>query len=274
MSLLQAVVLGFVQGATEFLPISSSGHLVLVPWLLGWTLEPKTAFTFDVLVQWGTLLAVIVYFRDDLWRMTQAAVQGLRTGQPLHSAEARLAWLVLVAGIPATLIGVLLKRQVAAVFSNPAAVSLFLLLTATLIALSERLALHRKLLSAMPWVDAIAIGLAQALALLPGISRSGATIGAGLARGLERSESARFSFLIGIPVLIGAGLVAMVDLANVPNGLEHIETLFLGGLVATCIGYLALRWLIRYLTRKPLTLFAVYCAVVGTLGLLLSVMRA
>lgn len=274
MSLLQAVVLGFVQGATEFLPISSSGHLVMVPWVLGWTLEPKAVFTFDVLVQWGTLLAVIVYFRRDLWNMTRAAIQGLLSGQPLHSADARLAWLVLVAGIPATLIGILLKRQVAKIFLDPVAVSIFLLLTATLLLVSERLAMHKKPLTAMPWIDAIIIGIAQALALLPGISRSGATIGAGLVRGLERSESARFSFLIGIPVLIGAGLVAMADLANVPNGLEHIETLILGGIVATCIGYLAIRWLIRYLTRKPLTVFAVYCAVVGSLGILLSVMRA
>lgn len=273
MDLFQAMVLGFVQGVTEFLPISSSGHLVLVPWLLGWSIEPRTAFIFNVLVQWGTLLAVIMYFRLDLMTLIRAALNGLFSGRPFQDPDARLAWLILAASIPATVIGIVFKQQVTDIFKSPLAISVFLLFTATILVVSERLVKHEKPISELTPADALWIGFSQALALFPGVSRSGATIAGGLTRGLLRSESARFSFLIAIPVMMGAGLVAVVDLIKLPNGLDQVAPILSGVLVATVVGYFSIRWLIQYLAQRSLSVFALYCATVGLVGLLLSVFR-
>jgi undecaprenyl-diphosphatase len=273
MNLLQAVALGFVQGVTEFLPISSSGHLVLVPWLLGWSIEPRAAFIFNVLVQWGTLLAVIMYFRHDLTALIRAAINGLFSGNPLQDPDARLAWLILAAGLPATVIGIVFKQQVTEAFKSPLAISFFLLFTAGILFISDRLVKHKKPISELTPAGALWIGFSQALALFPGVSRSGATIAGGLTRGLSRPESARFSFLIAIPVMFGAGLVAVVDLTKLPNGLDQAAPLLSGVLVATVVGYFSIRWLIQYLAQRSLSVFALYCAIVGLIGLLLSVFR-
>lgn len=273
MTLFQALVLGIVQGATEFLPISSSGHLVLVPWLLNWSFEPRTAFVFNVLVQWGTTFAVILLFRHDLSQLFRAAWQGIRQGELMQYPQSRLAWLMVAASIPATVVGILLKRHVAVAFESPRAVSMFLLGTAALLFISERMIRNTKSLSALLSQDALFIGFSQALALFPGISRSGATIAGGLARGLHRFEAARFSFLIGIPVMIGAGIVAAIDMINLPNGLDQIGSLFVGFIGASVVGYLAIRWLLNYLERRPLNVFAIYCTIAGLIGLILESYR-
>ncbi len=273
MTLIQAIVLGIVQGATEFLPISSSAHLVLVPWILQWEFDAKAAFIFNVLVQWGTLLAVVFYFRHDLLLMIRAIWRGVRARKPLQDPEAKLAWLVLVASIPATIVGVALKTQVGQVFENPTAVSILLLVTAAALFVSERIGKLDRTLDSLSTADSLWIGLAQASALFPGISRSGVTIAAGLARRLQRPHAARFSFLIAIPVMIGAGLMAVLDLATMPDGYSQVSALVVGFCTAVIVGYFAIRWLIHFLTRKSLSVFAVYCAVVGGLGLLLSVIR-
>jgi undecaprenyl-diphosphatase len=273
MTLIQAIVLGIVQGATEFLPISSSAHLVLVPWILQWEFDAKAAFIFNVLVQWGTLLAVVFYFRHDLLLMIRAIWRGVRARKPLQDPEAKLAWLVLVASIPATIVGVALKTQVGQVFENPTAVSILLLVTAAALFVSERIGKLDRTLDSLSTADSLWIGLAQASALFPGISRSGVTIAAGLARRLQRPHAARFSFLIAIPVMIGAGLMAVLDLATMPDGYSQVSALVVGFCTAVIVGYFAIRWLIHYLAQKSLSVFAVYCAVVGGLGLLLSVIR-
>ena len=190
MSLAQALILGILQGATEFLPLSSSGHLVLVPWILDW--QPA-GLVFDAVVHWGTALAVIVYFRRDWVALIGAALRSLRPGTPVE-AEARLAWLIALGTIPAALIGYLLEGFFEGMFAQPVPAAGFLLLTATLLVLSERMGRRERDLEALNWSDVVLIGLAQALAILPGISRSGATIAAGLALGLRREQAARFSF--------------------------------------------------------------------------------
>ncbi len=273
MTLLQAFVLGIVQGATEFLPISSSGHLVLVPWLLGWRFDPRVAFVFDVLVQLGTLAAVIAFFWRDLVSLVRAAFAGLVQRHPLATAEARLAWLIAVATVPAALAGVLFKDAVERAFASPAAVSAFLLLTAALLYASERLGRPRRDLLSLTVTDALWVGLAQALALLPGVSRSGATMASGLGRGLHRPEAARLSFLMSVPVFLGAALVATRDLAATGQALTLAAPLLVGFVTAGVVGYLAIRWLLAYLARRPLTPFAVYCLLAGLAGLLLSWLR-
>ncbi len=270
MTLFQALVLGVVQGATEFLPISSSAHLVLVPWLLGWHIDPQAAFAFNVLVQWGTLLAVITYFSHDLLRLATAALRALAVRRPFATPDARLAWLLLAASLPAAIVGLLLKEQVAASFEQPRTVSLFLLLTAALLAASERIGRRRRSLDGLQLPDALWIGLAQALALFPGVSRSGATIAGGLARDLKRPDAARFSFLMAVPIMIGAGLVALADLARTPDAAAQVPPLLVGFAAAAFVGYLAIRWLLAYLTRRPLSIFIAYCTLAGLAGLALS----
>ncbi len=275
MTLLQALLLGIIQGATEFLPISSSGHLVLVPWLLGWQLDPEVAFAFDVLVQLGTLLAVIGYFRRDLATLLRAALSDLRARRPEAegTGAGRLLWLLAAATAPGVLAGLTLRPLVEDAFRRPAAVSALLLLTAAMLFLSEWLGRPRHGLESLGFLRALGIGAAQALALFPGVSRSGATIAAGLASGLRRPEAARFSFLMSIPIMLGAGTSAFWDLVRSGDGLAQAPTLAMGFLAAATVGYLSIRWLLGYLSRHPLTAFAWYCTALGLGGLLLGVLR-
>ncbi|MCX6042777.1 MAG: undecaprenyl-diphosphate phosphatase, partial [Caldilinea sp.] len=204
--LIQAVILGFVQGATEFVPVSSSGHLVLVPWLLGW---PAPSLLFDTLLHWGTLVAVLIVFWREFLSMGSAWVQSIAR-RSLADPDARTAWFIVVGTLPAVAAGLLFDDLLESFFLNPLAVGCFLLVTAVLLWLSEQLVLRSgggRALTQMQWLDAAAIGVAQALALLPGVSRSGSTIAAGLARGIRRDQAARFSFLLGTPAILGAGLL-------------------------------------------------------------------
>lgn len=273
MTLWQSLILGVVQGATEFLPISSSGHLVLVPWLLNWQLEPEAAFIFDVLVQWGTLAAVITYFFNDLVEISAAVLQGLIKREPFRQPLARRGWLLILASLPAALLGVVAKSSVEAAFANPRVVSLFLLATAIILLVSERVGHQRRHLDQITSLDAVIIGLAQSLALFPGISRSGSTIAGGLTRDLTRADAARFSFLMSIPIMIGAGLIALLDLAGMDSAVDQLPSLALGFISAALVGYLSIRWLLNYLSRRPLTIFIVYCSLIGIGGLVLSVIR-
>jgi len=273
MTLVQAIVLGIVQGLTEFLPISSSAHLVLVPWLLGWSFDAESAFVFNVLVQLGTLVSVVLYFRVDLLVMAQALWKGVRSRRPLVDPASRLGWMILLASIPAALAGLLFKDWVEQAFASPLAVCVFLLINAAIMFGAERLARLERSLQQVTAQDALAIGAAQALALFPGISRSGSTISAGIVRGLLRPEAARFSFLMSIPVMLGAGMIATLDLIRSPSSTQQIGPILVGFASAAIVGYLAIRWLLGFLARRSLTPFAVYCAVVGLAGIALFLVR-
>ncbi len=274
MTWLQAIVLGIVQGLTEFLPISSSAHLVLVPWLMGWTFEAEAAFVFNILVQLGTLLSVILYFRADLLAIARAMWSGAVHRQPLADPASRLGWMILLASIPAALAGILLKDVVEQAFASPLAVCFFLLVNAALMLGAERLARLQRSLQDVNAGDALSIGTAQILALFPGISRSGSTISAGIVRRLLRPEAARFSFLMSIPVMVGAGLIATLDLVRSPSALQQIGPILAGFGAAAIVGYLAIHWLLGFLARNSLTPFAIYCAALGLAGILISLVGA
>jgi len=260
----QALVLGIVQGLTEFLPISSSAHLVLVPHALGWRLDSQRAFIFDILVQWGTLAAVLFYFRRDWAAMLRAGMRAWRAPRDArHDPDARLLGAVLLATIPAAAAGVLFKDAVEAVFAAPRAVGGFLLLTAGSMALAEALGRRTRDLRALTGFDALSIGLGQALALLPGVSRSGATIAAGMLRHLRRDAAARFSFLMSVPIMLGAGVMAMKDWAALPPDPAFGLALAVGFVAAAVAGYAAIRALLGFLARHSLWPFVVYCALVG-----------
>jgi undecaprenyl-diphosphatase len=269
LSLFQAFVLGVVQGATEFLPVSSSGHLVLAPWLLGWRLDPGPAFIFDVLVQWGTIAAVMVYFRVDLWELCTAGVRSLRGGEAWREPMARRAWLILAASLPAAVLGLLIKSTVEIAFSSPLAVAVFLMGTSLLLTVAEWTGKRERKLDSLGWLDAIVIGLFQALALFPGVSRSGSTIAGGLLRGMAREQAARFSFLLAVPVMLGAGLVALLDLGQAANAAAQTGPLLVGFVTAALVGFAAIHWLLTFLRTRRLYGFAIYCALLSLGSLLI-----
>ena len=182
MNFIQVVVLGIVQGLTEFLPISSSAHLVFVPFLFNWTLDPEKAFVFNVLVQLGTLVAVIIYFRADLVEIFKSVIDGIKTKAPFEKNESRLGWYIVLGTIPAGLAGLLLKSRVEEAFNSPLLTAVLLLGTAILLVLAEILTKKDKGLDQLSWTDALIVGVFQALAIFPGISRSGATISGGLSK--------------------------------------------------------------------------------------------
>ena len=269
MNIVQAIILGIVQGLTEFLPVSSSGHLVLFPALFGWDIPKDQAFVFDVLVQVGTLVAVFAYFWTDLVNVVRAVIQGVMQRTPFKTAEARLGWWIVVATIPAGVIGVLIKDQVEAAFASSRATAAFLLVTAALLLLAERIGQGQTTPEKMTWRDALVIGFFQVLAVFPGVSRSGSTITGGMLRGPSRSEAARFSFLMAVPIMLAAGALSVLDLFEVENLAGFLPALAAGFVTSAVTGYLAIRWLVGYLRRRPLYGFAVYVTVVAVTGLVL-----
>jgi undecaprenyl-diphosphatase len=264
MSLLHAFILGLVQGATEFIPISSSGHLVLVPWLMRWDAPP---LAFDTMVHWGTLIAVIAIFWRDLWVLLTAALDSfLSTLGKTRSYErdhARVAWSIVVGSVPAVLAGFFLQDFFEELFGKPIATAGLLLVTACMLTLSEWLSCQERPLSQIGWLDASFIGIAQAFAIMPGISRSGATITAGIARGLQREAAARYSFLLSIPVVLGAGLLKLLNLIEAGGLTDLGGALIVGFVTAAVSGYICIRWLLVYVARHPLYAFAVYCLSFG-----------
>lgn len=270
MTIFHAIILGVIQGITEFLPISSSGHLVLAPYFFGWKIPEEQVFPFGVLVQMGTLVAVIAYFWRDLVRIVGGFVAAIWNRKPFGTLSARQGWYLLLASVPAGLIGVLLKPLVEQAFNSPAATAYFLFGTAFLLLLSERVGKNSRDLDEITWQDALWIGAFQALAIFPGVSRSGATITGGMTRHLRRKDAGRFSFILSMPVMLAAGIFSLFDLFKLP-GLELlIVPLAIGVLVAAVVGYFSIGWLLSFLQRRSLTSFAVYCASLGALTLIMT----
>ncbi|KPL76021.1 hypothetical protein ADN00_11710 [Ornatilinea apprima] len=270
MTVLQSIILGFIQGLTEFLPISSSGHLVLIPHLFGWELDPDFVFIFDVLVQMGTLVAVILYYRSHLWKIASAFLNSLKTRQPFAEQDSRLGWCLILATLPGVTIALIINGVVETAFKSPLMVAGFLFLTAGLLVLSEQAGKQTRRMEQLKAVDALWIGLAQALSIFPGVSRSGATISGGMLRGLDRKDSADFSFLMSIPIMIGAGVYSLADLAQTPALFTYLPQLASGFITAAVVGYLSIAWLLRFLKKQSLKWFALYCALMGSLVLILE----
>ncbi len=265
MTTLQAFILGLVQGLTEFLPVSSSGHLVLLPWWLGWE---NANLAFDTLLHWGTLLAVVIFFWRDWWEMLMALVRKLK-GQPAQGKD-HLLLAILIGTIPAALLGFLLQDFFESLFGQPLTVALFMIVTGLLLVFAERWTkTHRqgRPMEKLSYGDALLVGVGQALAIAPGISRSGSTIAAGLVRGLDRPTAARFSFLLGTPIIFGAGLLKLKDLVEMGVSGTGVTPLAVGFLTAFISGFLAIRYLLRYLQNHTLYVFAWYVWAVALLSL-------
>jgi undecaprenyl-diphosphatase len=251
--LLQAIVLGVVQGLTEFLPVSSSAHLILVPRLFGW---PDQGLAFDVALHMGTLTAVLAYFRRDLGLFARAL---LRPRAPESRSEITLLLYIGIATLPAVLAGLLLEEKVETVFRSPTLIAATVLGAGLLLGLADHVGSGRAKVSEITLLQAVLIGVAQSFALVPGVSRSGATITMALALGLMRPEAARFSFLLAIPVTAGAGVLKIKDIVSVNDQ----GALLVGFLASAAAGFFAIWFLLRYVQTRRYTPFVVYRVVLG-----------
>ncbi|SRR6266536_3564038 len=262
MSLLVAAALGVVQALTEFLPVSSTAHLLVFGELFGQSLADDRFRAFVAIIQTGTTAAVIVFFRAELWRLVTAALSGLRRGRPLGTPEARLAWLIVLGTIPAAVAGKLLERRIEALGNVTIAFSL--VVWGLVLLLAERFARHRRTLSDVALGDALAIGTGQALALVPGTSRSGATITTGMALGLRREDAARFSFLLSVPITLGAGLYKLKKVLPALSGHpDWAAATMLGTIISLVAGYLVIGWLLAYLRTRTTYVFVAWRLVAG-----------
>jgi undecaprenyl-diphosphatase len=277
MELWQAIVLGIVQGLTEFLPISSSGHLIIFPWLFDWE---TGGLAFDTSLHLGTLTAVVIYFWRDLWAMIRVVPYALSKPLPILTGAsgnsekdryAKLGLLIVIASIPGAIVGLLLESQIEEFFHTEdnssraiAAIAPMLIVIGIAMLMAERVGSQKRDIKAMNWIDAVWVGLAQALAaLLPGTSRSGATLTAGLFRNLKRGDAARFSFMAGIPLILGAGLVGLKDTIDAGMTSAEVANFLAGGVAAALVGFVTIWGMLQFLQRQSTVVFVVYRVLFG-----------
>ncbi|NJD30082.1 MAG: undecaprenyl-diphosphatase UppP [Chloroflexi bacterium] len=257
--IVQAVILGVVQGLTEFLPISSSGHLILVPAFFGWDEGFLESLAFSVMLHLATLLALLVYFRDDWLRLVPAGLATLRDRSFRDDPDRRLAWLLAATTIPAVIAGVLLNDLAETTFREPRLVAVTLVIGAAILWLADRVAARTRHMENLTFPIAIGIGAAQALALVPGISRSGISISAGLFAGLDRPSAARFAFLMATPITFGAGLWELRKLLAGEAGVDIPLAPLVAGMVASLVsGLVAIAVLLRFLRTHGVGIFVAY----------------
>ena len=267
MNIIQGIIIGIVQGLTEFLPVSSSAHLIFIQNLLG----VESSLAFDTFLHLGSLLAVLIYFRADIYKMLNAWIMSVgdimqhRFREGFYSDPyKRLAWYVILATIPVGLAGVLFESQVDALFAGALYVpGFFLFVTGTILYLSQRIASGQIDMSHMGWFQALFMGLGQACAIMPGLSRSGTTIAAGLVIGLDKEFAAKFSFILSIPAIFGAFIVQLKDIGLSMSG--DGAAIILGFVAAFVSGYLAIKWLLDLIQNKSLDIFSYYCWIVGVI---------
>jgi undecaprenyl-diphosphatase len=266
-SVLEAIVLGIVQGITEFLPISSTAHLRIVPAFVGWE-DPGAAFT--AVTQLGTMAAVLLYFRADLWRIARAWVRSLRDRSARRELDARLGWYILLGTIPIGVFGLAFKDQIETGARDLYLIGVALIVLGLVLLVAEKVGTRERSIEQLTTRDGVALGFAQALALIPGVSRSGATITAGLFLGLDRPSAARFSFLLSVPAVVLSGLLELGSIASGEEG-EHVGAgaLVIATFLAFVSGYAAIAFLLRFLATHSTVVFVVYRVALGTLVLVL-----
>lgn len=271
MPILQAAILAILQGLTEFLPISSSAHLALAPWLLGWK---DQGLAFDIALHFGTLLGVLLYFAKDWWRILALAFGQRPHGGAAEEIPRHMLWMLAAGTVPVGVAGLLLKQAAETVFRTPWVIGTMLILVGLLMAWAERSARFSRQIRDIGWSDALSVGAAQALAVIPGTSRSGITLVAGLFRGLDRASAARFSFLLGTPAIGAAAADAFLDLyraGGIPPGERAV--FFAAMAISAATGCAVIAWFLRFLRHKTLRFFVAYRVIFGILVLALAVFR-
>ena len=268
MDIIQAIIIGLVQGLTEFLPVSSSAHLVFVQHALGISSD----LAFDVVLHFGTLVAVIVFFLKDILLLIYGfllSIKDLFTGNFIEGLRKevykRLSWYIIIATIPIGLVGVLFNDAIESVFQGDNIPAFFLLITGTILYISQRLNSGKIKQENLSLPQSFIIGCGQAIALLPGLSRSGTTIGTSLTLGLDKEFAAKFSFLLSIPAIIGATVFELKDITLVN---VNLTPFIVGFIVAAVSGYFAIKFLLNLIQKRSLDIFAYYCWIVGIIVLL------
>jgi len=263
MTIFQAIVFGAVQGVTEFLPISSTAHLILLPWAAGW---PDPGLSFDIALHLGTLIALLIYFRAD-WIALISSAFGIIRGRT-QAPDARTLMRIVVATIPGAIAGALFEHQVEDALRNPQVIAMMLIALALVLAVAEITGRRKKSLDEISWGDAITIGVAQSIAIVPGASRSGVTISAGLFRSLKRETAARFSFYLSTPIIGGAVSKRTLEMVKGAATIDQLTPFIAGILSAGVVGYLAIAFLMRYLQTRTTYLFVYYRIALGIAVLL------
>ena len=263
MTILQAIIFGAVQGLTEFLPISSTAHLILLPWVAGW---PDPGLSFDVALHLGTLLALLIYFRAE-WIALLTSALGILRGRT-QAPDAQTAMQIVAATIPGALAGALFEHQVENALRAPQVIAVMLIALALVLIAAEITGRRKKGLTEVSWGDAITVGIAQAFAIVPGVSRSGITISAGLFRSMKRETAARFSFYLSMPIIAGAVGKRTFELIRESVAIDQLTPFIAGILSAGVVGYLAIAFLMRYLQTHTTYLFVYYRIALGIAVLL------
>jgi len=262
LTILQAVILGLAQGLGEFLPISSSAHLVLIPWLLKWT-DP--GLTFDVALHVGTLVAVVLYFWKDWWQLI------LKGFTDVRSVKGRLFWYLVVATVPGAIVGFLLEKKAETIFRSPILIATMLIVMGILLYWADRRSAKKIEINHITFGTSVFIGISQALAIIPGVSRSGITMTTGLLMGLTREGAARFSFLLSTPIIFGAAMVKMPGLVSDPSAITVHFTI---GMAVSCItGIASIGFLLRYVQTKDFLPFVWYRFIVGAVVIIITMVR-
>jgi undecaprenyl-diphosphatase len=262
---LQAIVLGIVQGLTEFLPISSSGHLRIVPALFGWE-DPGAAFT--AVIQLGTMAAVLLYFRKDLWRITSTWLRSLRRPELRGELDARMGWYIIAGTVPISVLGLAFSDQIENEARNLYLIGTTLIVLGLVLYAVDRTAVRERDVTAVTLRDSVIIGFAQALALVPGVSRSGATITAGLLLGFDRASAARYSFLLSVPAVVLSGLFELRDIGE--EGGAGFGATLLATVCAFIVGYASIAFLLRWLAHHSTLVFVAYRVVLGAVVIALT----
>jgi undecaprenyl-diphosphatase len=282
-TLIQAIILGIVQGLTEFIPISSSAHLVIIPWLFRWN-DP--GLSFDVALHVGTLVALLLYFWPDWVRLVRAGIASIVERKIGDDPDRRLAWFLVIGTIPGGLAGWLSESKIEQLFHQPGtlyapkamiAMAIIIALTGIALFIAERMAKHLRGLNQVSLKDAVIIGLSQALSIFPGVSRSGSTITAGLAIGLQRETAAHFSFLLSTPIIIGAGFKSIFDISGeLTSGVMVQSDLFLfavGFITAAVTGYLCIKFLLKFLQKHSTDIFVYYRWLLAIMVIVVALVR-
>jgi undecaprenyl-diphosphatase len=262
---IQAIVLGIVQGLTEFLPVSSTAHLRIVPAFLGWD-DPGAAFT--AVIQLGTMAAVLIYFRRDLWRILTTWFRSLYTPELRSTLDARMGWYIGLGTIPIGIFGLIFSDQIESGGRDLYLIGTTLIVLGLVLLLAERVARRDRDLTDFTARDAAVTGLAQACALVPGVSRSGSTISAGLFLGFDRESAARYSFLLSVPAVVLSGLFELRKIGD-PGGAGPVPTI-IATVIAFIVGYASIAWLLRYLVSHSTVVFVIYRVALGALVILLT----
>lgn len=270
MTLLQSTILGIVQGLTEFLPVSSTAHLKVAEALLGISRDDPFLTSFDVVIQLGTWVSVLIYFRSDSIRMFGGALKGLRDGHPLETEDGRQLWLMALGSLPVGILGIAFEKRIALLDEDQHLLLMViagsLVLLALVLLYAELRAKQTRVFTDLTFLDALIIGTGQALAIVPGVSRSGVTLTAGLLRGLKRDVAARFSFLLSLPAVGAAGFLKLYKLIHHHQlGMEggHGPMLLWGTFVSGVVGYVVIAWFMRYLRTRRTTPFVVWRIALG-----------